>query len=351
MSTHPAIDPSLQHLLATVRLDDFILAGSSSPEQRVPGVPYKHSPEAISIDPRIKQLSYSALLTLHSCPRKFQLERLKYKGELSNDPLKQLTFTFGSAVGDGAQKLFAGVPLPNVMLDVLAHWKGDIFEEDKKRKKSFMLAFQALEQLDAMLKAGFLDDWEVLEYDSKPALELSYRITLRDGFKLRGFVDAVLRHKTTGEVRILEIKTDSARELNPLKYKNSSQGVGYAVVLDTVAPGVSSYEVLYLVYGTSSGIWQPMPFAKTSLQRAFWLQDISYDVQNIETYEANGYYPMRGESCTKFGSDCPYSQTCVLDPELNAPPYVAELHLDQTAYTLELKFSDLVEQQLKENQT
>lgn len=344
------IPAELLHLVNAVRLDDFVVARNSGSQQGVEGVPYRHAAKPELIDPRIKQLSYSALLTLHSCPRKFQLERLKFKGELSKDPLKQLTLTYGSVVGDGAQKLFAGKDIKQVLLEAFVSWKGDIFEEDKKRKKSFLLACQALEQLDSMLQSGFLEDWEVLEYQGKPALELSYRITMRDGFKLRGFVDAVLRHKISGEVRILEIKTDSARELNPLKYKNSSQGVGYAVVLDTIVPGVSSYEVLYLVYGTSQGFWQPMPFPKTSLARAYWLQDISYDVANIEAYESNGYYPLRGESCTKFGMDCPHAQTCMLDPERNAPPYVEELHLDQTEYTIELQFSDLVEQQLRENQ-
>lgn len=309
---------------------------------------YAQTPEGI--DPRLKNLSYSSLLDLHSCPKLFQLNRLKARSDSSLTTMQVLTFQFGHTVGDGAQQLLGGQDIGRVLVQAFAGWAGDIFEVDTKRKKSLWHALSALSQLNSMIKDhGFLSDWEMLEYNSRPAMELSYAIGLPDGFRLRGFVDCVLKHKKTGEVRVIEIKTDSAKVLTPTKYKNSSQGVGYATILDRVAPGNSSYEVLYLVYGTSVGCWEQMIFPKTSLHRAIWLQSIAFDVEDIVRYEKAGSYPMRGESCLRFMQDCPHLHTCMLSAETSVPAYIPELHQDTTDYQIRLSFSDLVDQQIKEN--
>ena len=53
----------------------------------------------MDIDPRIKQLSYSSLLTLHSCQRKFQLYKLNTPTEQPEDIPGSLTFAYGHCVG------------------------------------------------------------------------------------------------------------------------------------------------------------------------------------------------------------------------------------------------------------
>lgn len=55
------------------------------------------------IDPRILNLSYSSLLSLHSCPRKLQLDRLGSVKESVESISETITFSYGQIVGLGIQ--------------------------------------------------------------------------------------------------------------------------------------------------------------------------------------------------------------------------------------------------------
>jgi hypothetical protein len=56
------------------------------------------------IDPRLSRLSYSSNLTLHSCPRKFQLDKLQAE-KAEQDESTSVTFAYGHAIGEGIQQL------------------------------------------------------------------------------------------------------------------------------------------------------------------------------------------------------------------------------------------------------
>ena len=339
----PLFSQLLDHIIPGVRSRKTL---GEMPHQ-VRGGGYIPAENPSDIDGRIKQLSYSSLLTLHACPKKFQLSRLRYAGSEAADPIKELTFSFGHAVGDSVQAaLDLDKSTESIILDLFLKWDSPITLVDTKRKKSLVHAIHALQLFRGMQSAGFLEDWEPLLYNGVPARELSYSIELDHEFKNRGFVDAVLIHKRTKEVRVIEIKTDGAPAVNPAKYKNSSQAVGYSTVLDTICPGTSSYEVLYLVYSTVKQEWLVFPFQKNNLSRAIWLRQLKFDVDHIIEYEREGVYPQHGESCLDFNRECPYIQVCNLDPANLAVPYDKELHKDRTQYQIQLKFDDLIEAQL-----
>src|SRR5207248_577896 len=61
------------------------------------------------IDPRIRQLSYSSLLTLHSCPRKFELSKKRSTHRTEEDAKSTVTFAFGHVVGEGIASVFSGL--------------------------------------------------------------------------------------------------------------------------------------------------------------------------------------------------------------------------------------------------
>jgi hypothetical protein len=50
----------------------------------------------------------------------------------------------------------------------------------------------------------------------------------------------------------------------------------------------------------------PMLFNKTPTMRAQWLTGLISDIQSIEQYEDQGYYPHRGESCYNYFRECEY---------------------------------------------
>lgn len=307
-----------------------------------------HEPEYQgSIDYRIRQLSYSSLQTLHSCPRKFQLYKLRTTARSEESLQSNITFAFGHVVGEAiASSFISGKSKQEIIFDMFLHWHAHLFAIDEKQNKSFWMAVIALERLISMKEAGLFKDYELLHYKDDPAVELSFCVNFPDGFRMRGFVDAVLKHRVTGKLLVLECKTTSMANLNPAMYKNSNQAIGYSVVLDVIAPEINSYEVMYLIYQSNSGEFNLMPFIKTYLMRAEWIQDILFDIETIKMYEHAKIYPKRGESCFSFYRECEYFNSCGLSTEHITVP-CSEAMEDKTKYQINLSLMDLLDAQLK----
>lgn len=304
----------------------------------------------MEIDKRILNLSYSSLLTLHRCPRKFQLYRLNAQASNVEDINQTLTFAYGHAVGAGIQYLLEGQSLEAVLFRSFAEWETDLLAENPKQNKSFFGAIHALRQFASMRENGYLKDYEVVQYQGKPACELSFAIYLPDGFIFRGFVDAVLQHKHTGKIVVLECKTTADASVNPAKFKNSAQAIGYSVVLDAIFPALSSYEVLYLVYQSKSSSYTQLPFEKSFYQRALWIRELMLDVEMIKMYEGAEIYPMHGESCLDFFRECEYMQFCTLSTSHITEPlsdkHSAQMDEELEKFQIKVTLADLIQAQL-----
>lgn len=312
------------------------------------------------MDARLQLLSYSSLLTLHSCPRKFQLNRLsaieqEFKKEVEDN--QNTTFAFGHVVGEGIQNVLAGMAEKEVYLRAFLGWHAELDDENTKQMKSFPHAIIAIQKIAAMRAAGWLQDYEIMQFPTKdrlhtrPAVELGFSITFPDGFKLRGYVDAVLQNIHTGEILVLECKTSSATSLNQAMYKNSAQAIGYSIVLDALAPTASSYSVLYLIYKSKQLDYEQMVFNKSYLQRATWIKELLLDIDTIKLYEESGIYPMRGESCYSFYRECEYFNLCTLKTSNLVAPLSTQRQEEIAAesFDIEITLIDLLEAQLEKN--
>lgn len=308
-------------------------------------------PTQFTVDPRLQQLSYSSLLNLHSCPRKFQLQKLSADIEEFESDSSKITFAFGHVVGHGIQKSIEGATESQCIWEMFLMWNTDLLDSNPKQNKSFWLAVMAVQKFRAMQSEGFLVDYELVYHNDKPACELGFVINFPGSFRYRGFVDIVLRHKYTGEVLVLELKTSSATNLNPAMYKNSAQAIGYSVVLDVLFPDLSSYKVLYLIYQSKSYEYNSMDFVKTYVQRALWIKELLLDIDMIQMYESEKVYPMHGESCYSFFRECDYLNICQLSTELIAKKLTQKV-LDKIAneeYSVNLTLADLIESQLNKS--
>ncbi len=297
----------------------------------------------ISIDLRIYNLSYSSRTVLHRCPRKFQLQKI---AKQDREYGKSVTFEFGTVVGIGVQSHLQGKSFDAVVFDMFMAWElPDLYDEETSNKKSFFTAVFAVQSFIS-LASGILGEYELAYFKGKPAVELSFRISMMDKFKYRGYVDVVMKHKTTGKFIVLEVKTTGAKYVDEATYKNSSQALGYSIVLDTIAPHSSEYEVWYLVYLSSVQRWELLPFRKHYSDRAFWIKELVMDVERIQYYESQGRYPSYGESCNDFFKRCEFYDTCQMSTALLSLPYDAETMQDTTEYLLELSLLDLINAQL-----
>ena len=297
-------------------------------------------------DYRIRQLSYSSLLTLHTCPRKYQLYKLRSSFRSEESTKSSVTFAFGHVVGEAIALSFEGVSLDTIIWKMFIGWHTDLANTDPKLEKSFYTAVIAVQRFHAMRAAGFLEEYDLVYYQGKPAAELSFCINFPDGFRLRGFVDAVLQHRTSGKIIVLECKTTGSVTVNPATYKNSAQAIGYSIILDVIFPTLSAYEVLYLIYQTKSKEFNLIPFEKTYLQRALWIRELLLDIETIKMYEEAEVYPMRGESCYSFFRECEYYQTCTLSTEYLTKPCTSA-EQDTTEYDITLSLDDLLTTQLE----
>jgi hypothetical protein len=305
-----------------------------------------------AVDKRILNLSYSSLLTLHTCPRKFQLYKLGTAPDSREEDVPgSVTFAYGHMVGRGIQRILEGASLSQILWEEFYQWDCDLYADNPKQGKSFFRAWIAIRQFHSMREAGYLDGFELVSYQGKLAAELSFSIQLPDGFIYRGFVDAVLQHAITGEVLVLECKTSSATHINPAQYKNSAQAIGYSIVLDAIFPELSSYKVLYLVYQSKSAEYIQLPFEKTYYQRALWIQELLLDIEVIKLYEGAECYPMHGESCYSYFRECEFYQTCTLSTRHLIAPLTTEasdrMDAQLEEFQIKVTINDLIDAQLR----
>jgi hypothetical protein len=160
----------------------------------------------------------------------------------------------------------------------------------------------------------------------------------------------VLRHKETGEVLVVELKTTSASYVNAAQYKNSAQAVGYSIVLDAIFPTLSAYTVKYLIYKTKAGEFEIMDFEKDYLARALWLREILLDLEYIGICEKAGIYPMHGESCNDFYRECEYFNLCTMDTMKLTEPlsqdHVAQIQKTNSELQIKVSLEELIAAQL-----
>ena len=305
------------------------------------------------IDPRLKLLSHSSRITLHKCPRKYQLYRLKAKKVAIESEEQQVTFAYGHAVGEGIQASLEGLSETEVLMRTFLAWSTDALYKNDYQKKSLYEAIFAVQRFIHLRESGYLSDYELVYYEDKPAVELAFKINLPNGFAYRGFIDAILKHKHTGEILVLELKTTSMQP-DAIHYKNSGQALGYSIVLDILFPALSSYSVLYLVYQTKAREYTEFPFEKTLLQRALWLQELIIDCSTINLYEQYSVYPLHGENCNDFFKPCEYFGLCTLSTEnLTAPlteDDLIELERREQEYTFVIDFEELIDNQIAKTQ-
>ena len=306
--------------------------------------------EFAGIDPRILNLSYSSLLTFHSCPRKFQLQKLQSKRDEIEDVPGSITFAYGHVVGAGVQAVLEEKQIPQILWEAFLEWDVDLLADNPKQNKSFFGALQAILQFQSMRDSGYLDGYELVSYQNKPACELSFVIHLPDQYKYRGFVDAVLRHKITGEVLVLECKTTNSSAVNPAQYKNSAQAIGYSIVLDALFPTLSSYKVLYLVYQTKAEEFVQIPFDKSYYARALWIKELLLDIECLKMYEEHDIYPMRGESCYSYFRECEFMNLCALSTQHLVQPLtqdkLEQMKQELGEFQIQVTLEDLIQAQM-----
>jgi hypothetical protein len=261
----------------------------------------------------INVTSYSQREVLHECPRKFQQLKIVRAGA-EQEETSNVDFIFGHAVGAGVQNYIVNEDKNFALYTTFLAWKADLETVLPKKQKSFLFAYLAvLKFIDVWDQIK--DTWTIAVFNERPASELLFWIDCENGYFHVGHIDVIIQNRITKELKIVEIKTTSSRYPDEAAYGNSDQALGYSIVLDAIAKHtiqISTFNVLYYVYSTTSRNWSVFQFTKNRSQRADWLQDLLLDHSTIETYRKLRLFPKRGNSCWTFSRRCPHYGICDL---------------------------------------
>ncbi|MGE4259190.1 MAG: PD-(D/E)XK nuclease family protein [Candidatus Babeliales bacterium] len=287
------------------------------------------------------RLSHSSLQTLNTCERKFQLDKL-----LVTDVQREETehTSFGKAYGAGVASYLVHQDPDLALYQAWLNYYPQI-ETDKKNQS---ICFSALERSFPKLDS-ILDEHEVMVYNGKPAVELSFRLNINEHFYFVGHIDVVLKNRYSGVCTVVDAKSTGLAllDLDPL-YKNSGQTIGYSIALDRiVGEELSTYGVGYLVAQLGKTPFEAkihtLFYQKTLMDRLQWFISLGLDVRRLELMRDLNSYPMRGDSCLNFMRPCKYFGVC----GLKSGDVVKKQEEDPIVYDFVYDLDDLINEHLK----
>lgn len=265
------------------------------------------SEQEIKFIPQGVRLSHSTMELIHTCERKFQLEKLLVTGKERDETADT---TFGSAYGAAVQHYFVHQDKEQAIFELFMTFNWDIESEKKSLVKcinALEVSFPRVEQL--------LEEYDVVYFENKPATELSFCLLTDKPYYFVGYLDLVLRHKYTGKYIALDVKTTglNLEILDPV-YENSAQLVGYSIVVDAIAgEEQAEYDVMYFVCQVGQGYApkvQVLTYTKTLLDRLNWFLSLGMDIEKLERMKELNFYPMRGSKCLTYNRPCKYFHVC-----------------------------------------
>jgi hypothetical protein len=287
------------------------------------------------------RLSHSSLETLHTCERKWQLEKLLVDPSVREENEHTV---YGRAYGAGIATYLVTQNTDKAIFQAWYTYWPEI-ENDKKNIALCITALQnAFPHLDTLLM-----EYEVAVFNNKPAVELSFRLDITDEYYFVGHIDVVLRNLITGVHYIFDSKSTGLKlfDLSPL-YANQGQTLGYSIALDKiVGANLSSYGVGYIVGQLDAARFNVkthvITYEKTLLDRLQWFISLGMDVKHLELMAELGHYPRRGQSCLSYMRPCRYFGTCTLQ-SLDIPKQREE---DTIKYDFRFKLDDLIAEHLE----
>lgn len=286
------------------------------------------------------RLSHSTLELFNRCERLFQIEKL-----LATDSEREESAdtVFGTAYGVGVASYLVHQDQDRALYEAwLSYWPE--LENDKKNHATLVACMRkSFPVLDTMLR-----DYEVLHFNGKPAVELSFRVNITPRYYYVGYIDVVLRNRFDGTCVVFDAKSTGLQlhDLDPV-YKNSGQCLGYSIALDKiVGEKLAEYSVGYFVaqIGKNYDInIKPLVYPKTLLDRLNWFLGLGSDIRRLELAEEVGFYPRRGGNCLKYNRPCRHFGVChmsSLDVPRDIPP-------DENVYDFSFDLDDLIDDHLK----
>lgn len=283
------------------------------------------------------RLSHSTNSLMRACERKFQ----KTKILVSRAPREETpATTFGKAYGAAAQHYMvlrtegesAQTAIDSAIYECFLNY-APILEDNRRFLERAIHAIQLAQPFHERM----LMEWEIAEFNGRPATELSFRLNINKRYYFVGYLDLVLRNRKTRRYAPTDYKSTvlNGEDLSPY-FKFSDQVLGYSIILDAIVGAQLSefdcnYWVCQLANTGKATMWdinfQDYSFAKNLKDRFEWFLKLYMDVNYLETLEQLSVYPRRN-SCKSYGTVCRFFGEC----QFTETDRVAAYEPDTTEY-------------------
>ena len=271
--------------------------------------------------PQDFRVSYSSLNTASSCLRKFEFNKLYPRK--SRDSEEQFAADVGKALHAAVQHWMIHGDPDAALWELMTHFPY-IWEYHQTRDDRNLEACVAT--LDEIIDSVDMTEWELVSIrlesgEVVPAVEVPFEIrlnglTLSDGRPIvyTGWIDAIMRHKGTGMIRTLDIKTHRSTLRDATgKYKYDTQQIPYGIVVEHLqGNSIDEFEVLYL--DCYIDLIEPRvtlyPFLKIHEDLQEWMMDTLLDLRRIQEAHSMDYFSRARGGCMAWNKPCYFLEVC-----------------------------------------
>lgn len=277
------------------------------------------------------------IITSHSldnvfdyCPRKFEFLTL-----YSKRPKRESGYAanVGTALHDGMQAWLISRAEGNDEMTrtrdaYMAFLRAFPFADELEQTTKVRSFDNCVLMLYNMIRAPEWDDWELMWVDGKGwAVEVPFRVDhvsvgpvyIKDRnqyaiLSSQGKIDMLMRHRATGQVKSVDIKTTVLGvDMIRSNYEFSGQQTGYSQVAHAMA-GVNpdSFSVDYAVcIFTADGPQLKFVSIDKDSQDIddYWLTKIDR-LERIKRYAEQGWFPRTNGGCNSWGKECSMFDIC-----------------------------------------
>jgi len=278
-------------------------------------------------------VSYSSLGTAETCWRKFELDKFYPRRERVFED--NYAADVGSALHAGFQDYLIHGDKDEAIWQLMRAFP---FEAEYNQDNDYRSFEATLSTLECMFEEVKLNEYELAKIRRPntpaelaaglsggvvvPAIEVPFELRFKGlnlpdgrGIAFTGFIDAVMRHYTTGRFRTLDIKTTRFHMSDATaKYKFNGQQVPYGIVVEHIAEAaVDSFEVLYL--DSYIDLVEPdvklYPFTKTQDDIREWVLNKVLQFQQMIRFSEMEFFPRTDGGCTFFNKPCRHLEPCM----------------------------------------
>lgn len=210
------------------------------------------------------------------------------------------------------------------------------WEDEAAQSTQLRSHTNCISMLIEVMRMPFWDQWELVRVaDHGWAVEVPFLLyhTSLGKFRVKntgetcmlgtqGKIDLIMRHRLTGEIRCIDIKTTNKEPgLVRSEYTWSGQQIGYGQVLQAMlGESLNKFEVWYLVARFNAGepaSTEAMPYPKGEDDvDDYWLAKLER-LERMKRYAETGWFPRRNGGCNSYKNECSMFTICESrDPEL-----------------------------------